>query len=163
MPGDKFRLLVEEGLASIDTKESRINRINQIKSQIANLENQMTELNTQLRNETHALLGDLAVSVKKSIPGVSISLDGDSCSISHMSNKLSVKPDFVNNVWNIDPNISGRRFKRAHGHSLLLGQDTSVLANEVANYFKGHYKKLSEGRPIKRVQVSQTAGGTQFT
>lgn len=154
MDRSQFEQILDEQLQSIGTEADRIARINQIREQISQLEGQIGELKRQLAQESEGLTGELAVAIRKTMPGLSVSLDGGQCSIRHLSNSLSFRPNFDNTMWDVEPNISGRRFRKHHGHSLNLRHDVSPLADNVSQFFRRRYKRLnSEGvgpaaRPI---------------
>ena len=138
-----FAQMLEEQLQSVDTEADRIARIRQIQDQISQLESQMMELKHQLAQETEGLTGELAVSVRKLMPSLSVSLDSGRCCVRHMSNSLAFKPDFTNSLWDVEPNISGRRFRKYHGHSLGLKHDVRPLADSIGGFFKKRYKRLN--------------------
>jgi len=160
MNRDNFKKVLEEQLDTIDQEQDRIIRISQINDQIAQLENQISELRKQAQDEMEGFVGDLAVSVRKVLPGINVSLNGGRCNVSHMSHNLSLRPDVTSRTWNVEPNKAGRRFTKHHGSSLGLSNDVNPLANGISTFFKKRYKKLNnEGAPpISR--VSDKAGRT---
>ena len=161
MERSKFEKVLDEQLESVGTESDRIARVNQIREQIGQLEIQITELKTQLSQESEGLNGDLAVAIRKMMPGLSVSLDGGRCNIRHMSNNLTFKPDYEKAMWQVEPNISGRRFNKHHGHSMNLKHDVGPLADNVGSFFRKRYKRLnSEGVGPAARRVSDKAGHT---
>jgi hypothetical protein len=139
----EFEKVLDEQLQSIETEADRIARIQQIRDQISGLEGQIIELKRQLAHESESLTGDLAIAIRKAMPGLSVSLDGGSCHVRHLANNLDLRPDFQNGLWNVEQNISGRRFRKHHGHVLGLKHDIAPLADGISSFFKQRYKKLN--------------------
>jgi hypothetical protein len=162
MAKSKFEKILEEQLQSIEQEEDSVVRINQIRDQIAQLEAQIGELKQQMAQEMEGMNGALAVSIRKLVPGLSVNLDGGKCRVSHMSNSLSMRPDFTSGRWEIEPNKTGRRFRKHHG-PVDLAHDVGPLANNVGAFFKKRYKRLNnEGRAIKHVGVSKTQASGHY-
>jgi len=161
MSKSHFEEILEEQLQSIGTEADRIARINQIREQISQLETQIGELNRQLAQESEALNGDLAVAVRKMLPGLAVSLNDGQCNIKHRSNSLAFRPDFSASMWNVEPNVSGRRFRKHHGHVMNLKHDVGPLADNIVSYFRKRYKRLANENvgPASR-RVSDKAGHT---
>jgi len=157
-----FEKILEEQLQSIGTEEDRIARINQIRDQIIQLEGQISELKKQMAIETEGLTGDLAVSIRKMMPALSVSLDGGRCNVRHLSNSLALRPDFQNGLWDVEQNISGRRFRKHHGHALSLKHDVNPLADSVGSFFRKRYKRLNTEANIGPAArpISDKAGHT---
>ena len=161
MAQSNFEKILEEQLESVGTEADRVARISQIREQISQLENQIAELQKQLAQESESLNGDLAVAIRKMLPGLAVSLDGGRCNVRHMSNMLTFRPDFSNAMWEVEPNISGKRFKKYHGHAMNLKHDVNPLADNVTSFFRKRYKRLnneSVGPAAKR--ISDKAGHT---
>ena len=131
MDKQKFNKLLAESLNNIDQDADKIARISQITTQISQLEGQIAELKTQMQHELEGVVGELAVSVRKILPGVKVSLDGGRCNIGHLSHNLSFRPNITNSLWDVEDNMAGRRFRRHHGHSLALQSDVGPLASEI--------------------------------
>jgi len=163
MAKSKFEKILEEQLQSIGQEEDSVIRIQQIRDQIAQLENQIGELKQQMAQEMESMTGALAVSIRKMVPGLAVSLDGGRCRVSHMSNSLSMRPDFGSGRWDIEPNRTGRRFRKHHGHVIDLKHDVGPLADNVGSFFKKRYKRLNnEGRAIQHVGVSKTQASGHY-
>ncbi len=161
MERDKFKKVLDEQLDSIDQEQGRIIRISQINEQIVQLENQIHELRKQAQDEMEGFVGDLAVSVRKSLPGIGVSLNGGRCNVNHMSHNLSLRPDVGSVTWNVEPNKAGKRFSKHHGNSLNLSNDVGPLANGISSFFKKRYKRLNtEAAPPPVSRVSNKAGRT---
>ena len=162
MAKTKFEKILEEQLQSIGQEEDNVIRINQIRDQIAQLEGQIDELKQQMAQEMENMTGALAVSIRKLVPGLSVNLDGGRCRVSHMSNSLSLRPDFGSGRWDIEQNKSGRRFRKHHG-PIDLRHDVGPLADNVGSFFRKRYKRLSnEGRAIQHVGVSKTQASGHY-
>jgi hypothetical protein len=158
MNNKAFEKVLEEQLGSIEQPEDSIARISQIGEQISQLESQIAELRQQMQHELEGLVGTLAVSVRKELPGVSVSLNGGKCHVNHLSHKLSLGPDIKAGTWNVEPNRAGRRFGRHHGTALALQTDVGPLASNIGSFFRKRYKRLAnESRPVK--PISDKAGG----
>ena len=162
MDRDKFKKVLDEQLDSIDQEQGRIIRISQVNEQIIQLENQIRELRKQAQDEMEGFVGDLAVSVRKALPGIGVSLNGGRCNVSHMSHNLSLQPDVKSGTWNVEPNKAGRRFSKHHGNSLNLNNDVGPLADGINSFFRKRYKRLNtEGAPpVSRIsdKAGRTAG-----
>jgi len=168
---------LDKELDGVTIEQDKIARIDQIEAQIGSLKNQIAQLEIERNHETERLLGDLAVAVRKEMPDLSINLRGGNCCISHLSNNLSIRPNFLNKVWDIEPNQCGRRFCRRHGHALHLSKDISPLSLEIKKFFADRYKRLKNkvnnenvalssvpnaGRPVQCKGVSRSANSTQY-
>ena len=152
MQKSAFEKILQEQLQSINTEGDRIARITQIRAQITQLEEQIAELKQQLLHESEALTGDLAIAIRKALPGLSVALNGGRCSVSHLSNNLVFNPNFSSGVWEVEPNNSGRRFVRHHGHALRLHHDVNDLASNIINFFRKRYKRLNnEGMAVRPI------------
>lgn len=172
----EFVDVLEEQLNGIEAEQDRIARIQQIDSQIAELKKQISQLETQKIHEAEKLMGDLAVSVRQVIPGISVGLRNGKCNISYLSNNLSLRPDFMSKRWEIEPNRSGRRFKRNYGHALGLKHDIYPLSDSIADFFRNRYKSLriredvspsvapkpNMGRAIQHKGISKTQGSGYY-
>lgn len=153
----EFLKTLEEQLDRIESEQDRIIRIQQIDAQINELKDQIGRLEEERIHEAEQMMGDLAVSVRKSVPGVNVGLNNGSCHISHLSNKLSLRPNFNDGMWDVEPNIAGRRFRRNHGHSLGLKHDVCPLSNSVADFFRNKYKRL-RGSRIRTENIKPNMG-----
>jgi hypothetical protein len=152
-----FQKTLDEALESIETEEDRIIRIRQIQEQISQLEEQVTGLRQQMQHEMEGLLGELAVSIRNRVPGLSVSLNGGRCHVKHLANSLSFRPDMDGGTWDVETNRSGRRFRKAHGHALGLKHDVGPLADAASSFFKKRYRRLNnESRPIQHKGISKT-------
>jgi hypothetical protein len=151
MAKTEFQRKLDEQLQTIETEEDRIARVQQIKVQMAQLKDQMAELNRQLQHELEGMVGELAISVRKSVPGLAVSLNNGRCNVKHLSNNLSLRPDFDSGMWDVEPNVSGRRFRKHHGHALKLSKDVAPISGEISNFFRKRYKRLNNESmpPIK--------------
>lgn len=164
MARPEFEHVLDEQLGELGGDSDRIARINQINSQIAQLQAQISELQGQLQRETEDMVGALAVSVRQNMPGVTVSLDGGKCNVMHLSHHLSLKPNIASGLWDVEPNITGRRFSKYYGHALGLQHDVSPLVDGVSNFFKKRYKRLNPPTknyplPIANKGMSKGVGG----
>jgi len=163
MAKTKFEKMLEEQLQTIGQEEDSVIRIQQIRDQISQLEAQIAELKQQMAQEVESMTGALAVSVRKIVPGLTVSLDGGRCRVSHMSNNLSLRPDFASGQWDVEPNRTGKRFRKHHGHSVDLKHDVGPLADNIGSFFRKRYKRLNtEGRAIKHVGISKTQASGHY-
>ncbi len=163
MENKNFQKILDEALESIETEEDRIIRVRQLQEQITQMEQQVAGLRQQMQHEMEGLLGELAVSVRNRVPGLSVGLDGGRCNIKHMSNSLSLRPDLGSGTWDVDTNRSGRRFRKHHGHALGLKNDVNPLADGVSAFFKKRYRRLNnEQRPIQHRGISKTQASGHY-
>ena len=82
----EFLKTLEEQLDRMESEQDRIARIGQIDAQIEELKSQISRLEEERMHEAEQLMGDLAVSVRKAIPGINVGLNKGRCNISHLSN-----------------------------------------------------------------------------
>ena len=159
----QFQKTLDEALESIETEEDRIIRIRQLQEQMSQLEQQITGLKQQMQQEMEGLLGELAVSIRNRVPGISVGLDGGRCHVKHMANNLSFKPNLEGGTWDVEPNKSGRRFNKHHGHALGLKHDVGPLADAASGFFKKRYRRLNnEQMPIRHTGISKTQASGHY-
>lgn len=153
-----FIKTLEEQLDRLDSEQDRIIRIQQIDAQIDELKSQISKLEEERLHEAEQMMGDLAVSVRKAIPGINVGLNNGRCHVSHLSNMLSLRPDFATGVWDVEPNMTGRRFRRRHGHALGLKHDVCPLSNSVADFFRSKYKRLRPRSGVRNEAITPNMG-----
>jgi HAMP domain-containing protein len=161
MSNQNFEQMLDNQLETIDIDGGKVARINQIKTQISQLEHQISELKHDMQSEMEGMVGNLAVAIRKAVPGLAVNLSNGSCNINHLSNLLSLRPNIDAKMWDVDPNIAGRRFKKYHGHVMGLTDDVGPISDGVSQFFRTRYKRLStEGVMPAVAPMSDKAGHT---
>ena len=117
-----------------------------ITKQLDEVRQKVVDLQNKLYMATDRLNGDLAMGVRKQLPGLNVGLDKNGCKVGYKSKNLSFSPDLKTGAWNVkspDHRFCGR-FTRHNGPSLALASNITPLVDAIANYFSGHYKSLGE-------------------
>lgn len=141
--GYKLDLLLEMNEEPVS---SSLDSILDITKQLDEVRQKVMDLQNKLHMATDRLNGDLAMGVRKQLPGLNVGLDKNGCKVGYKSKNLSFSPDLKTGVWGVkspDHRFCGR-FTRNNGPSLALASSISPLADAIVRYFSGHYKSLGE-------------------
>jgi len=141
--GHKLDLLLEMDKELVP---SSLDSILDITKQLDEVRQKVVDLQNKLHMATDRLNGDLAMGVRKQLPGLNVGLDRNGCKVGYKSKNLLFNPDLKTGAWNVkspDNRFCGR-FTRRNGPSLALASNITPLVDAIANYFSGHYKSLGE-------------------
>ena len=102
------------------------------------------DLQHQLSTHKHRLSGDLAISLRRTNPALSIGLDRNGCKVGYRTKHLLFVPDIEQGIWKVtssNPRFL-REFLNAHRRSTLLASDLTSLINAIVDYFTTHYRTI---------------------
>jgi hypothetical protein len=141
--GYKLDLLLEMNGEPVSNS---LDSILDITKQLDEVRQKVVDLQNKLYMATDRLNGDLAMGVRKRLPGLNVGLDKNGCKVGYKSKNLSFSPDLKIGVWGVKSpdHRFCRRFARNNGPSLALTSSIAPLVDAISDYFSGHYKSLGE-------------------
>lgn len=140
--------LIKEEVSSLPSisahdVKGKYDLIQEIKKEIGDAECHLSDLKMKLRHAVEEYNAALAMSLRKRLPGLGVSLDGGRCHASYRSTNLSCRPDLDSGMWQFEPNDHGRRFSRRHSHLLPLSNQIEPLVDAIVDYFGGRYRSIN--------------------
>ncbi len=119
----------------------KLDLISELRRDLQDAQDRVTEIQMNLRHAIEEYNVELAKSLRKRLPQLSVNLSDGRCSANYRSTNLSCKPDLEKQMWVFDGNPHGRRFTRQNGHALNLSNQVGPLVDAMVKYF-GRYKTL---------------------
>ena len=119
----------------------KLDLISELRKDLQDAQDRVTEIKMSLRHAIEEYNVELAKSLRKRLPQLSVNLSDGRCSAGYRSTNLSCKPDLEKQMWVFDGNPHGRRFMRQNGHALNLSNQVGPLVDAMVKYF-GRYKTL---------------------
>lgn len=131
-----------------------------INSELREAEARVLNLQSTLQHALESLNAQLAVEVRKRMPKLSVSLAQHKTEIRYRSKALICWPNVDRDVWEVEPNETGRYFMRAHSADLKLSDDTSEFAELITEFFSNNYKTLQDVNFMHNVPTAEAVGET---
>jgi hypothetical protein len=119
----------------------KLDLISELRKDLQDAQDRVIEIKMSLRHAIEEYNVELAKSLRKRLPQLSVNLSDGRCSAGYRSTNLSCKPDLEKQMWVFDGNPHGRRFMRQNGHALNLSNQVGPLVDAMVKYF-GRYKTL---------------------
>lgn len=118
----------------------------QIVHQLEATQRRILELQNQLLIARNRMCGELALSIRRKMPGLNIGVNRDGCKVGYRTKHMIFNPDPGSGIWKVKSgdNRFARKFLRLFGTSTVISQDTDGLANNIVLFFRDHYKTLGE-------------------
>lgn len=139
----KFTKILDEQLDNFNSSDiqGKYDLICELRQELQDAKDRVAELQMNLRHAIEEYNVELAKSLRKRLPQLTVNLSDGRCSAGYRSTNLSCKPDLEKQMWVFDGNPHGRRFMRQNGHALNLSNQIDPLVNAMVKYF-GRYKSL---------------------
>lgn len=135
--------------------------------QLETAKSQISDLEYKLDSIKNRINANLAVKIKRTNPGLNVSVDRKGCKIGYKSKSLIFNPDLSKGIWLVTSEDTRflNRFLRRFKKDIVISGDVYKLVSVINNYFADHYKSLGEdiiGTGIvllenKKVSVSELA------
>lgn len=118
----------------------------QIVRQLEDTQRRILELQNQLLIAKNRMCGELALSIRRRMPGLNIGVSRDGCKVGYRTKHMILNPDPGSGIWKIKSgdNRFARKFLRLFGTSTVISQDINPLADNIISFFRDHYKTLGE-------------------
>ena len=148
MSRDDFDQVLNEELSALPSISSndvrgKYDLIQEILKEINDADCHLSELRMNLRHAIEEYNAALAMSLRKRVPGLSVSLDGGRCNARYHSTALSCWPDLESGMWQFDGDRHGKSFSRRNAHLLPLSNQIDPLVDAIINYFDGRYRTIN--------------------
>lgn len=106
----------------------------------------VTNLQHELATVVQSINGDLALGVRRQLPGLNVGIDPEGCKIGYRSQTLVFNPAIENGVWEVSGSNSRflNKFKRDYSVDLRLDLDIGNIVHAIVNYFTTHFRSLNE-------------------
>lgn len=104
------------------------------------------ELQNQLVIAQNKMCGELALNLRRRMPGLNVAVGRDGCKIGYRSKHLVLQPDVKRGIWNVKSGDGSfaRRFLSRHSSKTIITPDFENLINALVRHFTEHYKSLGE-------------------
>ncbi len=106
----------------------------------------ISDIEYQLNNIKRRMSADLALSIRRTKPGLNIALDKHGCKVGYKTKYLQFIPDVEQGMWKVLS--ANRRFEREflnlYRRSTLMIADLSPIVSAIIDYFTNHYRTLGE-------------------
>lgn len=92
------------------------------------------------------LAGDLALAIRRAMPGLNLGVDKDSCRVGYKTKSLALTPDFTQEMWKVTSHNDRfmREFVTRHRRELFLTSDPSQLVTAITAHFTAYFRTLGE-------------------
>ncbi|MHA2065996.1 MAG: hypothetical protein ACXABY_16615 [Candidatus Thorarchaeota archaeon] len=143
MSDREFSDVLNEQLDSFSSPDvkGKLDLIHELRRDLQDAQDRVAEIQMGLRHAIEEYNVELAKSLRKRLPQISVNLSDGRCSAGYRSTNLSCKPDLEKQMWVFDGNPHGRRFMRQNGPALNLSNQIDPLVDAMVKYF-GRYKSL---------------------
>lgn len=104
------------------------------------------ELQNQLTIAQNKMCGELALNIRRRMPGLNVGVGRDGCKIGYRSKHLILQPDVKRGIWNVKSGDGSfaRRFLSRHSSKTIITPNFDNLINALVKHFTEHYKSLGE-------------------
>jgi hypothetical protein len=118
----------------------------QLVEQLRDARQNVLDLEHKLGTIKHRMSADLALSIRRAQPGLSVALDKNGCKVGYKTKVLQFLPDIESGIWKaISPNRRFlREFLNQHRRSTLMTPDMTQLVTAIVSYFAAYYRTLQE-------------------
>lgn len=138
---DQLSLVLEEpaGQNPLESAMEIVRKLDSVKQEVLDLQHQLGSLK-QVMN------GDLALGVRRHMPGLNVGVDPMGCKIGYRSKNLVFDPDIEKGIWIVtgDDDRFTKRFSKMFGPRTRLVPDIGDMVEAIVGHFGGHYKTLGE-------------------
>ena len=136
----KLTTILEDSIPKPDIYTDAANtvgRLNDTKTQLGELEKQVSAAGLGLCNELAAL-------IRYEQPGLTVSLDRKGLTVSYRSRAINFIPDLNTSTWLVSGKDKSlvRRFESRCGDKMEIGPNTPDLAKTIVAFFKEFYSTL---------------------
>lgn len=113
--------------------------------QLEDAQQRIQDLQHQLDAANKRICGELALMLRRALPGLNVGVGKEGCKVGYRSKHLILQPDPKRGIWNVksgDPRFA-RRFMNRRGSKTVLGS-MEPLASAIVQHFREYYKTLGE-------------------
>lgn len=107
----------------------------------------VSDLHHQLLSLKNRMNADLALSLKRHMPALNVSIGRNGeCKIGYKSKHLVFTPNIEQGVWIVDSSDDRfkNRFSKAKRQTLIISPNLDRLISSITDFFTEHYKSLGE-------------------
>jgi hypothetical protein len=118
----------------------------QLVEQLRDARQNVLDLEHKLNTIKNRMSADLALSIRRAQPGLSVALDKNGCKVGYKTKLLQFIPDIESGIWKvISPNRRFlREFLNQHRRVTLMMPDMTQLVTSIVSYFAAYYRTLQE-------------------
>lgn len=119
---------------------------NEIAKQLEIAQRKVIELQNKLSIAHNKMCAELALDVRRKMPGLNVSVDRGNCKIGYRMKHLVLRPDSRSGIWKIKSSDDrfAKRFMKYYGTNTAISPSLDSLVDAIITYFKEHYKSLGE-------------------
>lgn len=157
---NKFNKVLQEQLEQMPSASGVTSQAKQAAHKVKEAESVLRNAQDELNMAVENLNSQLSLEIRKRMSKLQVTISSGACQIRYKSKGITVKPNTINNKWEIDPNDMGRSFMKGFSHALPMNDDLSSIAEAVVEYFTGQYKTLGDtySRTPRTAPGSDTRG-----
>lgn len=138
---DQLNLILEESQEQnpLVAAMEIVQKLDAAKQQILDLQHQLSSVKQRMN-------GDLALGVRRQLPGLNVGVDPNGCKVGYRSKNLVFDPDVEKGIWMVsgDDDRFANRFHRTFGLQTRLVPDIGDMIEAIIHHFRDHYKSLGE-------------------
>lgn len=104
------------------------------------------DLQWQLQATQNRICADLAIRIRKQLPGLNVAVNRNGCKVGYKSKHLLLYPNASQGVWDIksSDNRFTRKFFSRHSRKTIITPGHDELIGAIIKHFSEHYKSLGE-------------------
>lgn len=129
-----------------DVQNTASARAIELVKKLEDAEQYIRTIRHQLSIIENKMSSELAIHVRKTIPGLHVAVGRYGCKIGYRTKQLVLKPDPKRGQWKVSSSDKyfANKFKRRYASKTFLHEDIQPLVSAVVEHFTNYYKSLGE-------------------
>jgi len=113
-------------------------------NQLQKMQQQVAILEQKVRDYKAKINADLAICIRRQLPGLHLSIDESVCKVGYKTKHLSISPDLSRKQWIIESPDHVFKARFLSKTDLELTDKLQGISESIVNYFKDYYQQQNE-------------------
>jgi hypothetical protein len=126
--------------------DNPVDKARELRNQLAAAQQEVANLESQLKIVMQRLNGDLALGIRRQHPALNVGVCGDGCKVGYKTKQFMINPDVEKGVWTVasPDNRFLNKYTKNYAPHTLLNPQLDEFIKSIMLHFSNHFKTLGE-------------------